>query len=578
MASDNGKTFFVTTPIYYVSAEPHIGSAYPTLFADILTRFHKLNGYDVKFLTGTDEHGQKVQQYAEKDGKAPQDFVDNLSVKFRKILSTLDLHPTTFAHLDGDNFIRTTMSCHILFVQEVWKKLVKNGWIYKDKYEGWYCVSDEAYYTEDELVACENKLFKTKLGASVDWKVEESYFFRLGEFQEMLLNLYKKFPNLIKPEGKKTEVISFVSGLTIKDYEAGKPILKKNLKDLSISRNSFDWGINIPCDENGKELLDEEGNWKQDTKDKDKHIVYVWLDALFNYLTALGCGIKDDYNIYWLNNTKKYQLVGKDILRFHAVYWPALLLAFNYTREEIKNFDYDKLDEVKKYIPTTIFAHGWLTNEGQKISKSLGNGIYPEVEIKWIQNTYNIKIEKAVDYFKYYMINVVPFGNDGDYSRIKLVEKINSDLANKIGNLSKRVLDLIYKNFNKQIPNVKDFDNIANFTIIDFQRYIDSLDFISYIDSVLKIAEDTNKYIEDNEPWNLRKQNKIEKEAKVLYSAANSIYKIAILLEPIVPYLSLYLLNGLGYKEQLDFTYFSKKIEQNEIPEPEIIIPRMIVR
>jgi methionyl-tRNA synthetase len=575
MSSD--KTFFVTTPIYYVSAEPHIGSAYPTLFADILSRFHKLMCYDVKFLTGTDEHGQKVQQQAEKNNETPKDFVDNLSTRFRKILETLDLHPTTFAHLDNDNFIRTTMDCHILFVQEVWKKLVQNGWIYKDKYEGWYCISDEAYYTEDELVACGDRLFKTKLGASVDWRIEESYFFRLSEFQEILLKIYKKFPNLIRPEGKKSEVVSFVSGLSIKEYESGKPIIKNHLKDLSISRNSFDWGVKIPCNESGDNLLDENGNWKQDIKDEDKHIIYVWLDALFNYITALGCGVRDDYSIYWTNNPKKYQLVGKDILRFHAVYWPALLLAFNYTRDEIKNIK-EPLDDFKKYLPTTIFAHGWLTNEGQKISKSLGNGIYPEVEIKWIQNTYNISTEKAVDYFKYFLINIVPFGNDGDYSRIKLVERVNSDLSNKIGNLSKRVLDLIYKDFAKTIPNIKEFDNLTELTIDDFQKYIDDLDFISYIDNVLKIAEDTNKYLEKNEPWNLKKQNKVAEEAKVLYSAANSVYKIALLLQPIVPYLSLYLLNGLGYEHHINLENFSKNLEFNEIPLPEIIIPRMNVR
>jgi methionyl-tRNA synthetase len=570
------KTLYVTTPIYYVSAEPHIGSAYPTLFADILARFHKLNGYDVKFLTGTDEHGQKVQQYAVKDGKTPQEFVDILSVRFRKILEILELQPTPFENLNNDNFIRTTMPNHISFVQDVWRKLVKNDWIYKGKYEGWYCISDEAYYTESELIKDENGVYKTQLGAICEWKVEESYFFRLSEFQEFLLKVYEKFPDLVKPAGKKTEVVSFVSGLTIKDYDMKKPIIKGHLKDLSISRNTFDWGINIPCDLDGNELLDNDGNFKSNVEQKDRHVIYVWLDALFNYLTALGCDTKDDYKKYWIEGDKKYHLVGKDILRFHAVYWPAMLIAFNYAREQIENFEENSFNELLKYLPKTVFAHGWLTNDGQKISKSLGNGIYPAVEIDWIKNVYNISLENARDYFKYYMITTVPFGNDGDYSRSRLVNSINIDLSNKIGNLAKRVLDLIYKNFDKKIPNVDSFDKLCDFKINDFQKYIDELDFENYVNTILHFANETNKYLEKREPWKLDKENQLDEEAKVLYSAINAVYKIAILLQPIVPFISSQLLMSLGYSSVLDFVEFNKDIVSNTIPEPKVLIPRMV--
>ncbi|GMO62697.1 MAG: methionine--tRNA ligase [Rickettsiales bacterium] len=568
------KTFFVTTPIYYVSAEPHIGSAYPTLFADILARFHKLDGYDVKFLTGTDEHGQKVEQSAKDEGKSPKDFVDNLSVRFREILNLLDLQPTHFDTLN-DNFIRTTFPIHKKGVQEVWRVLVKNDWIYKGKYEGWYCVSDEAYYTEDELVK-DGDNWKTTLGKKVEWRIEESYFFRLSEFQELLLNLYKKFPNLVRPEGKKSEVIAFVSGISIKDYNDGKAIKKDYLRDLSVSRNSFDWGIKIPVDTENNELLDAEGEWKPEISKDARHVIYVWLDALFNYITALDSENKgQDYKKYWLDSDKKINLVGKDILKFHAVYWPAFLIAYNYNRAEISKLGGKPIDDFEKYIPSSVFAHGWLTNEGQKISKSLGNGIYPYKEIEWLEQEYNVNKDVARDYFKYYMLNCVPFGNDGDYSRTKLVEKVNSDLANKVGNLTKRTLDLIYKNFDAEIPNVADFEEISNVDFADFEKFIDDIEINGYVSEILQIAEKTNKYLEEKEPWKLQKEGKTEEVLKTLYSSANSILKIAILLQPIVPFLAKSILEGLGYEGKVDFDKLNEKLKSGKINEPKILIPRL---
>ncbi|MDR3289759.1 MAG: methionine--tRNA ligase [Rickettsiales bacterium] len=567
------KTFFVTTPIYYVSAEPHIGSSYPTIFADVLARFHKLDNYDVKFLTGTDEHGQKVEQSAKDAGQKPKDFVDELSIRFREILKTLDLQPTHFDVLN-DNFIRTTDPIHKKQVQDVWRILVKNDWIYRGQYDGWYCVSDEAYYTEDELVKNVDGEWRTTLGKKVEWKVEESYFFRLSEFQELLLNTYKKFPDLVRPEGKKTEVIAFVSGINAKEYEQGKAIKKDYLRDLSVSRNNFDWGIKIPVDTENNELLDGE-EWKNDIKKEDKHVIYVWLDALFNYIAALGYSTNNkDYQKYWLNSSKKINLVGKDILKFHAVYWPAFLIACNYTREEIKKLNNQPLEDFKKYIPSSVFAHGWLTNEGQKISKSLNNGIYPAKEIEWLQTEFNIDNSTARDYFKYYLLNAVKFGNDGDYSRVKLVEKINGDLANKIGNLTKRTLDLIYKNFDKKIPIVKDFDKIVNVKIDNFRKHIDDIDINDYVNELLQIAEHANKYIDENKPWELVKSDK-EKSSIVLYSVANIILKIAILLQPFVPYLAKNILEGLGYDNIIGFDKIDDNLRGNVIEEPKIIIPRL---
>lgn len=570
------KTLYITTPIYYVNSDPHVGSAYTTLFADLVANFYRLNNYDVKFLTGTDEHGQKIEQSAKKLNQNPQEFVDNISQKFQDLVKLMNYTPDYFEIIDG-NFIRTTMDCHIKFIQDVWRKMVKNGWLYEGNYKGWYCVSDEAYYTEDELIKDSDGNFKTSLGKSVEWREEKTYFFKLSELQNVLLKVYEKFPNLIQPYGKKTEVISFVSGLSMKDYESGKEPKKNYLKDLSVSRNSFEWGIRIPCDVNGKELLDENGNWKSDIQQEEKHVIYVWFDALFNYLTAIGCCNDTNYEKYWLNNENKIHLIGKDILRPHAVYWPAFLIAYNYTLEEIQNIK-EIDDNFKKILPTTIFAHGWLTNEGQKISKSLGNAIVPYTELEWLKNDYDIEMDLARDYLKYYLITTTPFGNDGDYSRLRLVEKINGDLANKVGNLTKRTLDMIYKNCNGKIPVVEEFDIISTDSISIFENFIKDFDFNGYVDTIMRIAENANKYLDDKAPWKLCKENKIKEMEVVLYSIANTIKKIAILLQPIVPYISTQILKELGleFNSFVNFDELNKDLEQNkEIQKPNIIIPRL---
>ena len=565
------KKVYITTPIYYVNAEPHVGSAYTTLFADILSRFYNLDDYEVKFLTGTDEHGQKIEQEATKNNEKPIDFVNKVSKKFQDLIDLMKYEPTNFDFIKT-NFIRTTNEIHKKFVQDVWRKLIENDWIYLGKYSGWYCISDEAYYDESELIKGEDGKYRTDLGKIAEWREEDTYFFRLSEFQDILLKIYERFPKLIQPEGKKGEIISFVSGLTLKEYENGVEPKKNYLKDLSVSRNSFEWGIKIPVDCDKKELLNVDGNWKENLKKNEKHVIYVWFDALFNYLTSLGCDKYDDYKNFWINNNKKIHLVGKDILRPHSVYWPTFLLAYNYSRNEIKNIN---IDDFEKYLPTTIYAHGWLTNEGQKISKSLGNVIIPKNEIDWLKNTFSLDIDIVRDYLKYYLIVLTPFGNDGDYSRNKLIEKINADLVNKLGNLIKRSLDMIYKNFDATIPIVNNYDKIFVDSINEYENLINNFDFISYIERIIKIVEDTNKYFDEKQPWVLKKENKIEEMKVVLYSVVNTIRKIAILFQPIIPYLSSQILISIGEKDKINFDKINDDIKNNKIDEPKIIFPRL---
>jgi len=572
------KPFYITTPIYYVNSDPHVGSAYTTMFADIMARFYKMDGYNVKFLTGTDEHGQKIEQSAKKNNEKEQEFVDRISQRFRDLVKLMKYEPTKFETLN-DSFIRTTMPCHETFIQDVWRIMVKNDWIYEGTYEGWYCVSDEAYYDENELIKGADGVLRTDLGKEAEWKKEKTYFFRLSEFQDLLLKIYKKYPDLVRPYGKKTEVLSFVSGLSMKEYDEGKPAKKDYLKDLSISRNGFEWGIKIPCDLEGNELLDEKGEWKSNVQQNERHVIYVWFDALFNYLTALGCkNNHNDYKTFWLDNPDKYHLIGKEILRPHAVYWPAFLIAFNYTREQVKNMR--EVDEnVKNILPTAIYAHGWLTNEGQKISKSLGNVVVPKFEIEWLVNEYGLNEDTARDYFKYYLLTLTTFGNDGDYSRAKLIEKVNGELANKIGNLAKRTFDMIYKNCNAKIPEVKEFNVINSVDISIFENYIKDFDFTSYVESLLKIADETNKYMDEKAPWKLKKDNKISEMEKVLYEVANSVKDIAILLQPFCPYLSLTILKEAGYefKSGIGFEYLKEELKfGQEIKTPTIIFPRLI--
>ena len=430
------KTFYITTPIYYPSARPHMGHAYSSIIADFFARFKNIDGHKVHFLTGTDEHGLKVQRAAEKNGQDTQKFCDQISKTFQDLSKTLNLSNT--------DFIRTTEERHKKSVQHLWNELEKNDDIYLSNYSGWYSVSDEAFYNEDEIDEIDGKKVAKSSRSSVEWIEEESYFFRLSKWEKPLLEYYKSNPDFIAPESRKNEVISFV---------------KSGLKDLSISRKTFSWGIPVPNNE--------------------KHVIYVWLDALTNYLSALEYPDKDHelFKKFW---PASIHLIGKDILRFHAVYWPAFLLAA-------------KID-----LPKKIYGHGWILSGEEKMSKSKGNILDP-IEII---NTYGL------DPLRYYLIKEVSFGNDGNISKEKLENSINSDLANNYGNLCQRVISFNEKNLNLKIPKNDKFNNDDLNVLDNFKSNYDNLinytenqNINSYIDFIVEQLFTANKYFNDQEPW-----------------------------------------------------------------------------
>ena len=456
-------TYYITTPIYYVNDVPHIGHAYTTLACDVIARFMRLSGKHVKFLTGTDEHGQKVAKAAINTGLTPQEFTDQVSQRFRSLCNVMNF--------SNDDFIRTTEPRHINAAQYFWNTLIESGNIYLGKYEGWYSVRDEAFYNESELT--EDKLAPT--GAPVEWVSEPSYFFALSKWQDKLLEFYDKNPNFIRPESRRNEVISFVKG---------------GLMDLSVSRTTFKWGIPVPSDE--------------------KHIMYVWLDALTNYISALG--YPDDtaeMQKFWPANA---HIVGKDIVRFHAVYWPAFLMAAGITP------------------PQTIVAHGWWTNEGQKISKSLGNTIDPVALVN----------EFGLDHTRYFLMREVIFGNDGNFSRSQFIARNNSELANKIGNLVQRTVAFVAKECQK-IPDV-DIDQIYTAEILIFASNllermtisIQNFEINAVLDDIIKLTEMANVYIDQQAPWTLKTTDRAQME-NVLYTLLETIRYIGIFLQPFVP-------------------------------------------
>lgn len=509
----SSKNFYVTSPIYYVNDVPHIGHAYTSIACDVKARFKRLDGNDVFFLTGTDEHGQKVEKSALARGKKPQDFCDEVSQKFRELAQLLQL--------SNDDFIRTTEERHKKTATKFWEILEKNGFIYKSTYEGWYALRDEAFYNEDELVDG-----KAPTGAEVSWHKEESYFFKLSAFEEKLLTLYEAAPDFIQPQSRHNEVVSFVKG---------------GLKDLSISRTSFSWGIPVPGDE--------------------KHVMYVWLDALVNYLSALGFADEGElYQKFWIDGHEApTHIVGKDIVRFHAVYWPAFLMAANLN------------------VPYQIYAHGWWTNMGQKISKSLGNVIDPLKEIQWLE-TLGCNHETALDYFRYFLLREVPFGNDGDYSRANFVTRVNAELANNLGNLAQRSLSMIHKNCDAKIPQGEEHVKAL------IEPYVENVfammkDF-SYdraIGSILDFATLINKRFNDAAPWNLKKENKINEMNSALFEAAESVRLIAILLLPFVPNSANKILDILNIdSSKRNFAALNESLKVgHQINEPKGAFPRL---
>lgn len=512
------NNFYVTSPIYYVNDIPHIGHAYTSIACDIAARFNRLNGNKTFFLTGTDEHGQKVEKSANKKGTNPQEFCDGVSEKFKEL--------TKLLQLSNDDFIRTTQSRHKTFAQQFWQKLEKNGYIYKGVYEGWYAIRDEAFYSEDEIVEG-----KAPSGAEVEWQKQESYFFKLSAFEDKLLTLYEAAPDFIQPKSRYNEVVSFV---------------KSGLKDLSISRNTFTWGVKVPGDE--------------------KHVMYVWLDALTNYLSALDAeNNSSNYQDFW-HDTKNAPLhiVGKDIVRFHAVYWPAFLMA------------------AEENLPYQVYAHGWWTNNGEKISKSLGNVIDPVKELQWLEELGCSDIQ-ALDYFRYFLFREVPFGNDGDYSRESFVARVNSELANNIGNLTQRTLTMIYKNNDGKITSYQDYQDGQELLkgAYDLKKTYNSLmQDLAYDKAtfaVLSHASKCNEFINEKKPWGLKKEGKIEEMNQILSLLAENIRLIAICLQPFCINIAPQILELLNVTDK-DFSALGQEFclkEGHQINEPKALFPRL---
>jgi methionyl-tRNA synthetase len=462
------KKYYITTPIYYPSAKPHMGHAYTSIIADFFARFKRMDGFDVHFLTGTDEHGLKIQRAAEKKGLEPLKFCDDISQTFRNLSKTLNLSNT--------DFIRTTEERHKKTVQYLWSELQKNGDIYLSKYSGWYSVSDEAFYSKEEISEKNGHKISISSGSTVDWIEEESYFFRLSKWQDRLLEYYEKNPEFISPQSKKNEVISFVKG---------------GLKDLSISRKAFSWGIKVP--------------------ENPDHVIYVWLDALTNYISALNYPDTNDdlFKNFW---PASVHLIGKDILRFHAVYWPSFLMA------------------AKIPLPKKIYGHGWILSGEEKMSKSKGNILDPLDIIE----TYGL------DPLRYYLIKEVSFGSDGNISQDRLEDCINSDLANNYGNLCQRVTAFTEKNCSSKVPLPAEFNDedlviLNRFTenLTSLRNEIDQQNINFYINFIVSSLFEANKYFNDQEPW--KKKNDKERLNTIVYTSLEVIRKISIMLYPIIP-------------------------------------------
>jgi len=501
------NTYYITTPIYYVNDIPHIGHAYTSIASDVIARFMRLSGKEVIFLTGTDEHGQKVEKSAVAKSLDPQKFTDIVSESFRKLMDSLNI--------SNDDFIRTTEDRHKQAVITLWQKLLDSGNIYLGAYKGWYSIRDEAFYNESELT--KDGLAPT--GAPVEWVEEPSYFFALSKWQDKLLDFYTKNPDFIKPATRLNEVVSFV---------------KSGLHDLSISRCSFKWGIKVPQDE--------------------KHIIYVWLDALTNYISALG--YPNDISKFW---PADLHVVGKDILRFHAVYWPAFLMA------------------AEMELPKCIMAHGWWTVDGEKISKSVGNVIDP----------FQLIDEFGLDQVRYYLMREVIFGSDGNYSRNGLINKINSDLSNKIGNLLQRTLVFIYRNYDAKIPLI-DQETITKIYALPLIKMAERFavenialmnvcEINKVLNNIMTLTEEANIYIDREAPWKLIKTDPI-KASEVLYELLEALRYIAIMLQPFIPSSANKMLDQMGVaNNQREFKHLIKRfslVPNVSINQPEPIFPK----
>lgn len=510
MANASNNTFYITTAIAYPNGVPHVGHAYEAIATDALARFARLDGKDVFFLTGTDEHGQKMVQTAARENLPVADLATRNAARFKEMDGVLNI--------SYDRFIRTSEEQHHRSSQELWKRMAANGDIYLDSYAGWYSVRDEAYYAEDETSVGEDNVRRGPQGTPVEWVEESSYFFRLSKYADKLLALYEA-TDFIGPESRKNEVVSFVKG---------------GLKDLSVSRTTFDWGIKVPGD--------------------DKHVMYVWVDALTNYIT--GVGFPDESDANWKYWPADLHIIGKDIIRFHAVYWPAFLMSAGIP------------------VQKRVYAHGFLFNRGEKMSKSVGNVVDP----------FNLAEQYGVDQLRYFLLREVSFGQDGSYSHEAIVNRTNADLANDLGNLAQRSLSMIAKQYGGVLPEPGAFSDNDKAILAQADAMLEQArtamatqQIHQALNAIWAVVAEANRYFAGEAPWALAKTDPA-KQATVLYTTAEVVRQVAILAQPVMPASCAKLLDVLGIPEDArNFADIPTRIKPGtQLPTPTGVFPRYV--